>query len=206
MRRLRVAGYRGKRACDLLLAFLVLVPVIALASGIAVWLLCRQGRPLFFVSERIGQSGRPFQLLKFRTMLIAADAGMATGGDKSDRITQPGRWLRMRRLDELPQLWNILRGDLSFVGPRPPLRRYVERHRPIYGRVLRSRPGLTGLATVVYHRRETRLLEGVQSVEETDALYSRICVPRKARLDLIYQRNAGFWLDLTILWRTLRRR
>ena len=131
VRRLRVAGYPGKRACDLLLAFLVLVPVIALASGIAVWLLCRQGRPLFFVSERIGQSGRPFQLLKFRTMLIAADAGMATGGDKSDRITQPGRWLRMRRLDELPQLWNILRGDLSFVGPRPPLRRYVERHRPI---------------------------------------------------------------------------
>ena len=202
------AFYAGapKRALDLGLALCLLVPVGLAILGISIWLRCVQGSPVFFLSERIGRAGRPFCLLKFRTMRVAADSGIATGGDKADRITGPGQWLRNRRLDELPQLWNILCGEMSFVGPRPPLRRYVERHAELYSAVLRSQPGVTGLATLVYHRAEGHLLQHARDEAETDALYSRVCVPRKARLDLIYQRNAGMWLDIFILWQTLRRR
>ena len=196
----------AKRAFDLTLALILLVPVGAAVLGISVWLRAAQGAPVFFLSERMGRGGRPFHLLKFRTMRIAPDAGIATGGDKATRITRPGGWLRERRLDELPQLWNILRGDMSFVGPRPPLRRYVARHRQLYGAVLRSQPGVTGLATLVYHRAEARLLGNACDAAETDELYSRVCVPRKARLDLIYQRNTRLCLDIFILWRTLLRR
>ena len=196
----------SKRVFDLGLAMCLGVPVGLAILGLSIWLRRVQGAPVFFLSERIGRDGRPFCLLKLRTMHVAADPGIATGGDKAGRITGPGQWLRDRRLDELPQLWNILRGDMSFVGPRPPLRRYVERHASVYSAVLRSQPGVTGLATLIYHRAEAKLLQSAQDAAETDALYSRICVPRKARLDLIYQRNAGLWLDIVILWRTLRRR
>lgn len=204
----RIAAlYRGgwKRAFDLGLASILLVPVACLVAMIAFWLRFAQGPQVFFLSERIGRDGKAFALLKFRTMHVAEDAGFATGGDKNVRITRQGHWLRGKRLDELPQLWNILKGDLSFVGPRPPLRRYVARHPAVYSQLLRNRPGLTGLATVTFHQREASLLAATGSASETDRLYSRVCVPRKARLDMIYQRNASLMLDLIILWRTLKR-
>lgn len=195
-----------KRGFDLTLALAIAAPVCVLVLAITLWLRLRQGGPVFFVSERIGQGGVPFQLLKFRTMVPAADTGIATGGDKGDRVTVTGRWLRARRLDELPQLWNVIRGDLSFVGPRPPLRRYVERHENIYRQVLTSIPGITGLGTLIYNRFEQRILAGVTKEAETDLVYSRRCVPRKARLDLIYQRNGSLAFDIYILWQTLMAR
>ena len=192
-----------QRAFDVFLGFALLAPVFAMICVLAVLLCITQGGPVFFVSERIGRDGRPFRLWKFRTMEITEDGGVATGGDKTARITRDGQWMRRYRLDELPQLWNVLRGELSFVGPRPPLRRYVERHAELYGEVLRSRPGLTGLATLVYHRTEARLLSGAATSAETDEIYSRRCVPRKARLDLIHQRHASLILDIVILWKTV---
>ncbi|CAN0583525.1 unnamed protein product, partial [Ectocarpus sp. 12 AP-2014] len=125
------------------------------------------------------------------------------GGDKARRVTPEGAWLRAKRLDEFPQLWNILRGDLSFVGPRPPLREYVERFPDIYGEVLKSRPGVTGLATIVYHKHENALLERCATPEETDAVYTRTCVPRKARLDLIYQKHRSVRADFDIVFQTI---
>lgn len=196
----------SKRMFDLTLAICLVGPVSVICLGLAIWLLIRQGRPVFFVSERIGANGGPFRLWKFRTMDVALDGGVATGGDKAARITGPGQWMRACRLDELPQLWNILRGELSFVGPRPPLRRYVHRHPEIYDRVLRSRPGLTGLATLIYHQEEARILGPLTSAAQTDLIYSKRIVPRKARLDLIYQRHASIWFDIAILWRTVWRR
>jgi len=196
-----------KRLLDFGFAIMLLAPVGALLGLLSVYLLLVQGRPIFFVSERMGQAGRPFQLLKLRTMAVdPGDAGVATGGDKAARVTRVGGWLRAWRLDELPQLWNILRGELSFVGPRPPLRRYVERHPEVYAQVLRSRPGLTGLATVVFRDAEARILAHAQSQHDTDLLYSARCVPRKARIDLIHQHNVCVSLDLMILYKTLRRR
>jgi lipopolysaccharide/colanic/teichoic acid biosynthesis glycosyltransferase len=93
---------------------------------------------------------------------------------------------------------------MSFVGPRPPLRRYVEACPETYAAVLRSRPGVTGLATLVFHRHEERLLAQCATPEETNRVYLRRCIPRKARLDLIYQRRQSLCLDLWILLRTLR--
>lgn len=195
----------SKRLFDLLFALClctVLGPVLLVLLG---WLLLREGRPLFYVAERIGQDGRPFLLWKLRTMTVArADSGVS-GGDKTDRITATGAWLRRRRLDEFPQLWNILRGDLSFVGPRPPLRVYTERFPDLYGQVLRSRPGVTGLATVIFHSHEARLLAPCTTAAQTDAVYVRACIPRKARLDLIYQARRNFCLDLWIIWQTMAR-
>ncbi|MDJ0994736.1 MAG: sugar transferase [Dinoroseobacter sp.] len=195
----------AKRLFDLTFAVILsglLMPVLA---GIALWLRVAQGRGVFYASERVGLGGRPFTIWKFRTMVPAAEDSGASGGHQARRITAPGRVLRRTRLDELPQLWNILRGDMSFVGPRPPLRTYVERFPELYGQVLQSRPGVTGLATLVFHSYEARLLAGCVKAAETDALYARRCVLRKARLDLIYADHASLCFDLVLMGRTLIR-
>jgi len=193
----------GQRLFDLALALVLCVPLLPVIAAVAALVLLRDGRPVLYGSERMAAPGRPFTLWKFRTMTVApADAGV-TGGDKSARVTPLGRRLRALRLDELPQLWNILRGDIGFVGPRPPLRAYVERFPELYARVLRSRPGVTGLATLVFHRHEARLLSGTRDAAETDAVYVRRCIPRKARLDLIHQRNRSLCFDLGLIARTV---
>jgi len=191
----------SKRIMDIVLVVLMAPFLVPLGVGIALWLRLTQGSPVLYGAERIRAPGQPFTLWKFRTMHLAkADSGVS-GGDKAARITPQGRVLRRLRLDEVPQLWNILKGDISFVGPRPPLRAYVERFPELYGEVLKSRPGVTGLATLVYHHHEERLLAGCATPEETDAVYARACVPRKAALDLIYQRNRTLAMDLwLILW------
>ena len=144
-----------------------------------------------------------FNLWKLRTMTVVEGDQGVSGGNKRSRITETGAWLRARRLDEFPQLWNILRGDLSFVGPRPPLREYVERFPNIYQEVLKSRPGVTGLATIRFHKHEDRLLSRCQTPEETDDVYCRVCVPRKARLDLIYQRHQSTCYDFDLVFQTI---
>ena len=193
----------AKRLLDLCFAVLLVGLLGPVMLGLLVWLWIKQGRPLFYVAERMKTPDQPFMLWKLRTMTVVdSDAGVS-GGDKAQRITPQGAWLRAKRLDEFPQLWNILRGDLSFVGPRPPLRAYVERFPEIYGEVLKSRPGVTGLATIVYHKHETALLERCATPEETDAVYARNCVPRKARLDLMYQKNRNICVDFDIVFQTI---
>ena len=195
----------AKRLFDIVLALvggLFALPVMAI---IALVLLIREGRPVLYLSERMKTPAESFRLVKFRTMRPApegAESGV-TGADKDDRIGPTHRLLRRTRLDELPQLWNVLRGELSFVGPRPPLREYVEAFPALYARVLRSRPGITGLATLVYHRHEERLLARCTTAAETDATYRRACVPRKARLDLIYARRRSLCFDAALIWRTV---
>ena len=98
--------------------------------------------------------------------------------------------------------WNVLKGDMSLVGPRPPLREYVERFPGIYGEVLKSPTGITGLASLRYHDREEKLLAACQDAAETDRVYAGRCVPAKARLDLIYQRNWSLCFDLKLIWET----
>lgn len=195
----------GKRLCDVLLALilgLVLLPVIGL---IATLIAMHDGRPIFHRSERMKTPDQAFTLWKFRTMTPGPDPGGVSGGDKAERITSLGRILRRKRLDELPQLYNILRGDMSFVGPRPPLRRYVDRHRALYARVLRNRPGLTGLATLRFHRTEERLLSACRTARETDHVYATRCIARKARLDLIWARHRSLCFDLRLLMQTASR-
>lgn len=195
----------AKRALDLILA-LMLVVILAPTFGLLLLVLwARQGRPVFYVAERMRAPGQPFLLWKLRTMSVVPPEAGVSGGDKTSRITSTGRFLRRSRLDEVPQLWNVIKGDMSFVGPRPPLRLYVERFPDLYAQVLQNRPGITGLATLVFHRHEEALLAQCTSAAQTDAVYARRCVPRKARIDLIYQRRRTVWMDLGLMVRTLAR-
>lgn len=193
----------SKRLFDLFFVTLLIVILGPVLLLLCAWLLIKEGRPLFYVAERMKSPTEPFALWKLRTMSVVDEDSGVSGGDKSARITKTGAWLRSKRLDEFPQLWNILRGDLSFVGPRPPLRQYVEAYPEIYNEVLKSRPGVTGLASIVYHKHESKLLARCQSSEETDAVYSRACVPMKARLDLIYQRHQSLWFDFDLVFQTI---
>ncbi len=195
----------SKRLFDLVFALVLSVLLAPLLLALALAVLLADGRPVFYAAERMRAPGQGFRLWKFRTMRPAAQDQGVSGGDKAGRITPLGAVLRRYRLDELPQLWNILRGDLSFVGPRPPLRQYVERCPALYAQVLRSRPGVTGLATLIFHRREESLLGKARTAEETDRLYVTRCIPTKARLDLIYQSHQNLCFDLWILGETLRR-
>lgn len=192
-----------KRIFDLFFVSLLVVILSPVLVGLLVWLLIKEGRPVFYVAERMKGVDQPFNLWKLRTMTVVDEDAGVSGGDKDRRITKTGARLRRTRLDEFPQLWNIIRGDLSFVGPRPPLREYVERYPGIYREVLKSRPGVTGLATVVYHKHEGALLARCSTASETDDIYTRICVPAKARLDLIYQRHQSVWFDFDLVFQTI---
>jgi len=193
----------GKRVFDVVLALILSILLGGAIIGLAIVLLIKEGRPVFYLSERMKTPTQGFKLVKFRTMKVVAHDSGVSGGDKTNRVTRFGRFLRRARLDELPQLWNVLRGDISFVGPRPPLREYVERFPQVYAQVLNSRPGITGLASVRYHTHEEMLLARCATAEQTDEVYARACVPRKARLDLIYQAHQSRCLDLRIMIETI---
>lgn len=196
-----------KRLFDILTALFFLIMTAPIIAVIAILILRQDGNPVFYVAERMKTPSHPFNLVKFRTMSNVPDdqnTGV-TGGDKADRITPIGRTLRKYRLDELPQLINVLRGDMSFVGPRPPLRQYTDAFPELYEQVLQNSPGITGLATLHFHRHEERLIAAAKTLEETEVIYATRCVPRKAALDLIYQRHASVCFDIVIMWQTFAR-
>ena len=191
-----------KRLFDLTLS-LLLGAVLLLPLGLLiVVLLVVEGRPIFYVSERMHSPTVGFSLIKLRTMAVNTGDGGVTGGNKSGQLSRVYRLLRRSRADEIPQLWNVIRGDMSLVGPRPPLRVYVEDFPALYAQVLRNRPGVTGLASLVFHTHEERLLAACTSAAQTDATYRTRCVPRKAALDLIYARNASVCYDLKLIAQT----
>ncbi|MFK7944820.1 MAG: sugar transferase [Paracoccaceae bacterium] len=195
-----------KRAFDIIVALVVSVLVSPIALVIVLWMVLRRDMPVLYVSERMKTVDQSFQLYKFRTMHPPKPGEYndgVSGGDKASRISPLGRILRPYRLDEIPQLLNILRGDMSLVGPRPPVRRYTESHREVYTEVLKSKPGVTGLASMVFYQHEERLLKATTSPDETDTVYKRRCIPRKAKIDLIYQRNRSMCYDVLIMWKTL---
>ncbi|KQI67143.1 sugar transferase [Loktanella sp. 3ANDIMAR09] len=193
----------GKRILDLVLAVTLGLLLLPLMCVLMVVLLITEGRPLFYISERMRAPGRGFGLIKLRTMPVGSDrVGGVTGGDKQRQMSRMHRLLRRSRADEIPQLWNVIRGDMSLVGPRPPLRRYVEDYPDLYAAVLACRPGITGLASLVYHAHEERLLAACDTPEATEATYRRRCIPQKARLDLIYARHRTLCWDLVLIGRT----
>ncbi len=191
---------RVKRAYDLVLSvagLAVLSPVFAVVAA-AVKLGDRG--PALFAQERIGRYGRPFRVLKFRTMVPEAERRgllLTAGGDA--RITPVGRWLRRYKLDELPQLWNVVRGEMSLVGPRPEVPRYVESYTDAQREVLAFRPGITDLATLEYGDEEGILC----AADDIERVYLTVCLPRKLALSLDYALRASVWEDTKIILRTL---
>lgn len=190
-----------------LIAAILLPVILVILALLFVIVLLLQGRPFLYASERMRDETTPFRLFKIRTMIpVETSREMVLGGHLRNRVTMVGRVLRRTRLDELPQIFNVLRGDIGFIGPRPPLRRHVEACPRRYRQVLAAvRPGITGLSTVMVHRREERVLARCRSAAETEAIYLAHCLPLKLRLDLLYAKHRGFRLDLLILWRTFAR-
>ncbi len=201
-----------KRVFDIVLSTVlaVILSPVVLCVALIVWSF--SGRPVFYVTERMKTFDEPFKIYKFRTMK-PEQGGVrvgVTGGDKRHRISKLGGFLRASRLDELPQLYNIFRGDMSFVGPRPTGREFVERFPDIYREILKDRPGLTSLATMAFHSHEERLLAAASTPEEVDHVYTTRCIPRKARLDLLYRTQGSharsLCFDIWILFRTVKGR
>lgn len=193
---------------DQVIAALLLPIALVLLAFLYLVVVAVQGRPFLFRSERMKSPVQSFCLYKIRTMHPpkASDRESVLSGDQVRRVTWVGRFLRRTRLDEIPQIFNVLKGDIGFIGPRPPLRRYVEMFPELYGEVLRDTlPGITGLATVMLHRREERLLSVCEDPCEADRVYRTRCIPIKARLDMIYRDKRSLGLDLLILYRTVSR-
>lgn len=189
----------AKRAFDFAVASLALLILSPLLLLLAVVVRMASGRPILFRQVRVGMDLRPFRIVKFRSMRAAAEGLPITGHDDR-RITPIGRLLRRTKLDELPQLLNVIAGDMSIVGPRPELPRYVALYTDRQRRVLDVRPGLTDDASVRF-RDEERLLGQVPE-EERERHYLEQILPRKLDLNLGYIETAGFLRDLSIILRT----
>ncbi len=184
----------------LVLPTLLLLSPLLLLVGVCVKLTSRG--PAVFAQQRVGRGGRLFRLYKFRSMRVApAGSGDLVTGRDDPRITPVGRWLRRTKLDELPQLWNVARGDMSLVGPRPEVPRYVACYTPPQRQVLEVRPGITDPATLAF-RDEEDLLAAVPA-DEREAYYLREVLPRKLELNREYLERRGVWSDLGVIARTL---
>ena len=193
---------RVKRGLDIALSFaalLILAPILLL---LAAAVLVASGRPVLFVQERIGVDGRPFRLLKLRTMRKNASMGLPLTGAGDRRVTIVGRFLRAAKLDELPQLVNVLTGDMSLVGPRPEVPRYVARYTPEQRKVLDARPGLTSPASVLF--RDEEALLGSVTDESREQFYLETILPRKLVLNLEYIDRASVGYDLLLVLKTVK--
>ena len=192
---------RLKRSVDLVASVSGLVLLSPLLGLLALLTLVLTGPPIFFTQERVGLSGRLFRILKFRTMRDVTGGLLVTGRDDA-RITRWGKLLRDTKLDELPQLINVIRGEMSIVGPRPEVPRYVEAYTPEQRRVLDARPGLTDPATIEFREEEDLLAANDPSMRER--YYVEEILPKKIALNLEYLRQASLVYDLGLIARTLR--
>ena len=190
---------RESRLLDAALALAGIVVFGPLFAAAAALILAEDGPPVLFRQWRIGRRGIPFRILKFRTMRSGTDGPSITArGDP--RITRTGAWLRAFKLDELPQLLNVLSGSMSLIGPRPEVPEYVRPEDEHWRRVLEFRPGITDLASLAY-RDEESILAGCS---DRDTYYRCILLPEKLRLNIEYQESRCFTTDLKLLWMTAR--
>lgn len=177
---------------------LVLSPLFLL---LAIWIKCDSKGPVFYRQVRVGRNNRDFQLYKFRSMRVGSDKkGLITIGGHDPRVTRSGYFIRKYKLDELPQLINVFAGDMSLVGPRPEVRKYVDMYTPEQMHVLNVRPGVTDMASIRY-RNENELLE---QVDDPDRYYVDVIMQDKLRLNLEYVQRNSFWFDLKLIFETFR--
>jgi lipopolysaccharide/colanic/teichoic acid biosynthesis glycosyltransferase len=189
----------AKRAVDLLISILGLLLLSPLLLLLTLWIKLDSRGPVLYRGKRVGKDGRAFIMYKFRTMVLGAErSGPAVTYKDDPRITPAGRFLRRTKLDELPQFLNVLRGEMSLVGPRPEDPSYVAFYTPEQLLVLSVKPGITG-PTQLEYRDEASLLKG----EGVDEEYVTRLMPQKLKLDLEYVRTRSLLLDLRILWRTM---
>lgn len=166
---------------------------------LAIWIKCDSPGPVFYKQVRVGRNNKDFKLFKFRSMQVGADKkGLITVGGHDSRVTRSGYFIRKYKLDEFPQLINVFIGDMSIVGPRPEVRKYVDLYTPEQMHVLDVRPGITSLASIRY-RNENELLE---KVDDPDQYYKDVIMQDKLKIDLEYVQKASFWFDIKLIFRT----
>lgn len=189
------------RVVEFFLALIALLLLLPLFILIALGIIFDSGGSVFFRQKRVGYNNRDFTIYKFRTMVRdASEKGLLTTGDKDERITRIGAFLRRYKMDELPQLYNILKGDMSFVGPRPEVRKYVALYTDEQRKVLRVRPGLTDYASLEYIN-EGALLAAEEDPEKT---YVETIMPAKLSLNLKYLKEKSPGTDLRIILKTIK--
>ncbi len=189
-----------KRAVDLIGALVGIIVLLPLWLLLAFLIKLESPGPVLYRSRRMGQGMKPFRVFKFRSMRVAGQGGAITApGDR--RITRLGAWMRLFKLDELPQLWNVLRGEMSLVGPRPEAIEFIEKHyTEAQKRVLTVKPGMTGIGQVTFFPDMTG---EVPDDVDPYAYYIQHQLPKKLAVDLIYVEKQSFFYDVWILLRTL---
>ena len=191
-----------KRFFDIVVSAAALVVFAPLMLVLAAWVRLNSEGPVFYRGVRAGRGNRPFEMLKFRTMVVNADRiGGPTTGHGDPRVTASGAFLRRFKLDELPQLINVLRGDMSLVGPRPQVLSYTNRYEGEHRDILRVRPGITDWASI-WNADEAAVLAGAA---DPDHAYDVLINPTKLQLQLRYVHDHSVGTDLRILYCTLRR-
>lgn len=186
------------RLFEVILAFWGLIFFSPLLLIVAIWIKLDTPGPIFYRPQRVGQGGQFFRLVKFRTMLAGADRrgpGITTAGDR--RITAAGHFLRKTKIDELPQLVNVLKGDMGLVGPRPEDPHYVALYTAAQRQVLAARPGITSPASLRY-RNEEQLLAGT----DWERIYLQKIMPDKLQIELEYLARRTIWTDLLLVFHT----
>jgi lipopolysaccharide/colanic/teichoic acid biosynthesis glycosyltransferase len=190
----------GKRIFDFIASLIGLILLSPFLVIIGILIKISDKGPIFYRSKRIGQNFKPFYLLKFRTMVVNAEElgpSITKGGDQ--RITKIGKFLRKTKLDELPQLWNVVKGELSLVGPRPEVEKYISFYKDDYKEILKIRPGITDYAAIKF-RNEEEILAKFEDVEKA---YIENVLPEKIKLYKTYLNEIGFLTDLKIIFKTL---
>lgn len=186
------------RLCDIVFSLFGLLLLLPLFAVVALCIVMDDPGPVFYRQLRVGRNGVDFHLLKFRSMRVGADKmSLITVGERDPRITRVGYYIRKYKLDELPQLWNVLVGDMSLVGPRPEVRRYVDTYTPEQRRVLSVRPGITDYASIEYID-ENALLDQSDNPDQT---YIRQIIPAKIALNMQYinHRTLGEYFRIILL-------
>lgn len=188
-----------KRLFDIFASGLGLLFLSPLFLVLAIWIKLDSPGPVFYRQVRVGRHNKDFRIYKFRSMKVGADKqGLITVGGHDPRITRSGYFIRKYKLDEFPQLINVFIGDMSLVGPRPEVRKYVDMYTPEQMHVLDVRPGVTSLASIRY-RNENELLD---KAEDPDQFYIDVVMQDKLAIDLEYVRNASFWYDIKLIFQT----
>lgn len=191
-----------KRFFDLVASGLGLLVLSPLFLILAVWIKCDSKGPVFYRQVRVGRNNRDFRLYKFRSMRVGSDKrGLITIGGHDPRVTRSGYYIRRYKLDELPQLINVFVGDMSLVGPRPEVRKYVDLYTPEQMHVLDVRPGITDLASIRY-RNENELLE---QVDDPERYYVDEIMQDKLQINLEYVAHHSFATDILLIINTFRK-
>lgn len=190
------------RFCDIIFSAMGIILLSPLFLVLYVLIRVESKGGGFYTQERIGKDGKPFKLYKFRSMRVGSDAkGLITVGEKDNRITRAGYYLRKFKLDELPQLWNVFIGDMSLVGPRPEVKKYTDLYTEEQKKVLSIRPGITDWASIEYVDENKILGEA----ENPDDAYVHIIMPAKIKLNMVYINHQTLGEYLKIIFTTLKK-